>query len=970
MKMHIERAMGRSSRRITMGGKDHSSWAVLALLLVGGLGLSGIGVGEAWSATLFEADFDEHTSAFQTAVDESWPAAGEPVWTAAPPAGWRIGNFRMPARHGVTEWQGWSFTTLRFWSTVAGDQERSAFKRAKGVIAVADPDEWDDKNTPSSTGAFDSVLVSPPITVGAGQTTYLLFDSHYRQEGPQTAQVRVSFNGEKDRVLLHYDGKTGSDNNGQDVQNERIALTIPAPPTTSTMIVKWHLFNARNNWYWAIDNVRVTDTAPPPPPAPPGAFISLGPYLQFTASDKAMLVWETKAPAASILEYGATDPPLIRVTDPAPKTRHQLILTGLKPETPFYCCIKISSGSMESASRIYAFDTAFNYAAAPRPETASPYPEDERTALYAKAAERILAATNARQGYCLVWGCGEGRLAFELARRTDLKFICVDENADNVQAARRALRQAGLYGPRLAVHHGSLSKLPYADQFANLIVSDPLIAGGAIAGSAAEMYRVLRPCGGAVYLGQPSGAPNPLDRAGLETWLKAGFPKWSVAEDNKSLWISASRGPLAGSGDWSHQYADTANTACSGDQLVGDDLDVRWFGRPGAGPMVDRDCRMPAPLSVNGLLFAQGYDRLFAQDSYNGTILWTLEVPRLRRVNMPRDCSNMATDGEHLFLAVKDKCWVLDGATGERVRTFSVSATPDEANRDWGYVACVDDLLYGSGVKKDSFYTAIEHGEWYDGWGWEGHKVTSAYLFALDKVAGTRRWTYAGGAIINPTITIGDGSVYFVESRNPQALAQKTGRIGIPELWQDQFIVKMDAKTGQRIWERSVAFGNCNVVFYLSYADDTILVCGSQSSDRKYHVYGFDARDGNPLWDQHYAWSAGDHGKQLQHPVIVGDTVYVEPCAMKLKTGEIVRTDMPRRVKCGTISASATMLFYRNYDNGRWDLVRDVRSEWPGIRTGCWLNMIPAGGLLLAPEASSGCTCPFPIQTTLAYGPQ
>jgi hypothetical protein len=39
-------------------------------------------------------------------------------------------------------------------------------------------------------------------------------------------------------------------------------------------------------------------------------------------------------------------------------------------------------------------------------------------------------------------------------------------------------------------------------------------------------------------------------------------------------------------------------------------------------------------------------------------------------------------------------------------------------------------------------------------------------------------------------------------------------------------------------------------------------------------------------------------------------------------------------------------------------------------RPGCWINMIPAGGLVLIPEASSGCTCGFSLQTSVAYIPQ
>ena len=35
------------------------------------------------------------------------------------------------------------------------------------------------------------------------------------------------------------------------------------------------------------------------------------------------------------------------------------------------------------------------------------------------------------------------------------------------------------------------------------------------------------------------------------------------------------------------------------------------------------------------------------------------------------------------------------------------------------------------------------------------------------------------------------------------------------------------------------------------------------------------------------------------------------------------------------------------------------------IRPGCWLNLISANGLLLFPEASSGCTCSFPLRSTV-----
>lgn len=43
--------------------------------------------------------------------------------------------------------------------------------------------------------------------------------------------------------------------------------------------------------------------------------------------------------------------------------------------------------------------------------------------------------------------------------------------------------------------------------------------------------------------------------------------------------------------------------------------------------------------------------------------------------------------------------------------------------------------------------------------------------------------------------------------------------------------------------------------------------------------------------------------------------------------------------------------------------------KFGGIRPGCYINIISAGGLVLMPEASSGCACPYNFQTTIALIP-
>ena len=215
----------------------------------------------------FEENFDSLTGSLKPALDESIPSSVL-GWTHTPPAGWSIDNSGMPAVEGVREWQGWSFTTFDFW-TQAATQDRENFSLAQGVFAVADPDEWDDRNSPSDSGTFNSVLRSPPIDIPAGVKTYLRFYSHYRQENQQKAEVRISFNGGPEKVLLHYGSKTDDDNGGGDVQNREVVLEVPAPEEDSKLVISWALFDAGNNWFWAIDDIRLNEDAPEPPPPPP-----------------------------------------------------------------------------------------------------------------------------------------------------------------------------------------------------------------------------------------------------------------------------------------------------------------------------------------------------------------------------------------------------------------------------------------------------------------------------------------------------------------------------------------------------------------------------------------------------------------------------------------------------------------------------------------------------------------------------
>ncbi len=175
-------------------------------------------------------------------VDETGIAAGTLGFTHTPPAGWAVDNSAM-GTGGVTEWRGWAFTTDEFWTKAQRDQGRELNVRARNVFAVADSDEWADR---TFKGAFDSTLVSPSYPVAGQSTVTLAFTTYYQQEGSQSAQVSVSWDGGAPTVVQSY----GALVNGP----QKITLTVPAG--AAGLRLRWR-YTGSNNWYWVVDDVRV-----------------------------------------------------------------------------------------------------------------------------------------------------------------------------------------------------------------------------------------------------------------------------------------------------------------------------------------------------------------------------------------------------------------------------------------------------------------------------------------------------------------------------------------------------------------------------------------------------------------------------------------------------------------------------------------------------------------------------------------
>jgi hypothetical protein len=260
--------------------------------------------------------------------------------------------------------------------------------------------------------------------------------------------------------------------------------------------------------------------------------------------------------------------------------------------------------------------------------------------------------------------------------------------------------------------------------------------------------------------------------------------------------------------------------------------------------------------------------------------------------------------------------------------------------------------------------------------------MVSDYLFCQNRMTGEPLWAYQEGAVLESAIASGEGLTFFAENRNlppPSGPWEGPGRrwVGNFTSGSNTYLVALNSESGAMEWETPVNLPFTEVM-YLSYAGGTVLTVGSYNvgSDCYYGLYAFRADNGDPKWDASYDSGygpGGSHGEQWQHPVIMGGKIYMLNAACyDLETGAQGSFSLTRGGGgCGTISGASSHLFARG-SNPRMYEVQPTGSTGGTplcqvTRPGCFINIIPAGGLVLLPESSSGCTCGYSLQTSLVF---
>lgn len=646
---------------------------------------------------------------------------------------------------------------------------------------------------------------------------------------------------------------------------------------------------------------------------------------------------------------------------------------------------------------IYCFRHGTTSPVRHKPSFAEPYAANP---LYEEAARVAVESADRRRGYCLVLGVGDGELAYRIAKQSEFTVVCLDPDAERVSVAREKLAKAGVYGSRVVVYHEPNDPPRYVRRFANLVVSDSAIASGTVPYAPTSVLRFVQPYTGTVMLGSPKG----IDVSGA--WTHAQFSEWKTIEGaSGTSWQTARRGPLPGAGEWTHLYANPANTVCSHDTLVSADFRLQWFGPPGMPDMVDRHLMAMSPLVKNGRMYRMGgfwptannSTSVTAVDAYNGTTLWSDSFPGSGRRRAGHNTHSYTCIGDSLFVTSGSQCHQLDGTTGDKLRTFD-GVKP---GFDWGHVGGWDDYLIGTSQGADVDREKQGVRLW-KGNAFASRPASSRDLFVHDLRTGERLWTYSGGAILNVSITgdVEHDTLYLVESRNSAAMQDTTGQLDFNNFLardgnKGARIVALDMTTGEERWSQPITRNIDNPrqwIMYLTYADGVLLASRTyfetRADGKLAHGYDFEALDadsqGRSLWQK---WlpapaSRGTWKNPLHsHPFYARGrftfmaryygTVY----SFDPRTGEEFADtsfgtgwEQAEAKSCTTPAASESAFYFRRNSHFLYDLETQTIKDMTRVsRPACWMSMIPAGGLITMLEQSTGCKCGFAIRLSVAF---
>lgn len=619
--------------------------------------------------------------------------------------------------------------------------------------------------------------------------------------------------------------------------------------------------------------------------------------------------------------------------------------------------------------------------------------------------QQMLAAGDA-EGYALWFGpCSPSTLAAWARLSPFVQLAIVDSDAERVAEGRKHLDLLGAYG-KITLHCSEPTEFRAPVYIANQVFVATELAQKATEKQLESIYASVRPYGGCMVL-----AGSVQDSEGLLGQLQSLGLEQAELNLKSGLVIARRVGPLPGAADWTHQHADIANSVKSNDSRVRLPLGILWFGGSSNMDVLPRHGHGPPQQVVGGRLIIQGMNSLSARDVYTGRILWhrqfddlgTFDVyydatyentpldPKYNQVHIPganaRGTNYVVTE-DRIYLAVGNRCKMLDTKTGEDVGEIFLPKDDQGDDPEWGFIGIYEDVLLGGiGFAKyrqrlglefesDKLLTGSKAG-----FGSKSlDRAASRALVGFHRHSGQMLWRIdANHSFWHNGIVAGGGKVFCLD-RNPSLVEEALKRRGAvnPNTYR---ILAVDVRTGEQLWQvREGIFGT-----WLGYSQqyDLLLQAGARASDRLADEVGkgmrvYNAADGSVRWAQD---DLAYNGPCILHHnwIITNTNAYsVSSGAYDIRTGQQRMTINPitgqpqpwqitRTYGCNKIIASENLLTFRSGAAGFYDLSNDSGTgNWGGFKSGCTSNLIVANGVLNAPDYTRTCSCSYQNQTSLA----
>ncbi len=542
-----------------------------------------------------------------------------------------------------------------------------------------------------------------------------------------------------------------------------------------------------------------------------------------------------------------------------------------------------------------------------------------------KASPAASSVRTPANGYAVVFGIGTGRLVERLARDSGMRVVVVDPDAAKVDAFRQRLDRVGLYGTRVSVHKGEAASFPLPPYLANLITTEAFDAegdGGGL-GPVVRVYGLLRPYGGRLDLPVPRQR-----RAALVASLKqAGLHGAEVTATDDGVRVTRA-GPLDGAADWTHPSADAGKSFACADSRVRAPLATLWFGGSMDLLFPDWDythSRHPIPLVARGRAFIQTRRTLSAADIYTGRLLWQKDLPPRKGGFYP-----YAACGDDLYVACDREVLRLHAADGSVTARFR---PPEKCEGTWSGLCVFGDGLFGR---------------------------VGGRLVAMDRLDGAVRWTYEA-APGRTDFAVGAGKVFLIEFPHATkgASAKKAGRIRA-----------LGAADGRVAWETDVGAKAGPVtrpgIAYAAAHDVVVL-------DHRGGIVVFNAETGARLWHRNVTAKVKPAKPPRAGGYVLHEAVFVDTWTGRgfdPRTGADANYMAWKGTRgCSFAVASRHLMTLRDGHASYFELPSGRRTYLPGFRGGCTPSLIPADGLLVAPNYARGCTCNYAIFTSLGLIP-